>query len=128
LKKEQRVIYIELASEIDSNVCIFCRYEQAEGSPCDEDSYVTCEHPLEAVSDGECFPKKEDDCWGFSPCLNVRDAADIVGFILANNYERGKFQWWKEENGQIIIARIAKQTKEKLVGDAKVTGLGEFAE
>jgi hypothetical protein len=105
VKKVDREIYIILSAEIDWNLCGFCRYCRCDGSVCCEASYCECEHPLEVITDdaesGCICPG--DDCWGFKPYVNVRDMADIVGLVLANNWDTETVSWHKDD-GKILVA------------------------
>ncbi len=109
MKKAEREIYITLAAEIDWPLCGFCRYNECEGSACYEDSYSECRHPLDAIAEQWEWDSLSPnaDCWGFSPYINVRDTADIVGLILSMNYDPEKVQWWKEDR-QIKVAGVVK--------------------
>lgn len=89
MKKDKRQIYLVLATEVNTALCSFCRYIESDGgSICEEDSYSYCTHPIEVISDPENYISPEDDCWAFNPIVNVRDAADIVGVIIANGWTR----------------------------------------
>ena len=108
MKKIDREIYITLAAEIDWNLCGFCRYARWEGSPCCEDVSMECEHPIEAIDDiARWMDSPNQDCWGFKPRVNVRDLADIVGLILANDWDRERVSWRKEE-GQIKVSGMSR--------------------
>lgn len=105
MKKAEREIYIILAGEIDWDLCGFCRYVRCEGSACYEGD-VICEHPVEnLVPDGE-MPAPGEDCWGFKPAVNVRDCADIVGLVLANDWDWEKVSWRKEDNKILVAGRV----------------------
>jgi hypothetical protein len=110
MKKKDREIYITLAGEIDWDLCGFCRYSRCDGSACCESSYCECEHPLEVITDNAesgCICPG-DDCWGFKPAVNVRDCADIVGLILANDWDPERVSWRKED-GQIKVSGLARE-------------------
>ena len=104
MKKKRREVFMELASEIDWNLCGFCRYSRSDGYVCDEDSFSECEHPIEAIgelSQDICNPY--DDCWGFSPFVSLSMVADIVGVMLSENFDPQKTQWSKDEKGVVHI-------------------------
>jgi len=87
MKKEQRLIYLELSNEIECQLCIFCKYPSWERDGCCE-GYPMCEHPLWRVSEniGEDICPG-DDCWGFYPSHPVQTCADIVGAIISQDYQ-----------------------------------------
>jgi len=112
MKKVDRKIYIVLAGEIDWDLCGFCRYLRCEGSACfDGESY--CEHPVESVLNNGDMPGLGEDCWGFRPDVNVRDCADIVGLVLANDWDWERVSWRKED-GQIKVAGLAREKSKAL--------------
>ena len=86
MKKEQRLVFLELSSEVESSLCSFCKYHEAAFY-----SAGKCKHPLAdrtrlfPISDDPLEPG--DDCWGFRNAMNASDCADIVGIILANGWE-----------------------------------------
>ncbi len=87
MNKSQRRIYVELASEIDSVLCSFCKFSAcASGdSPCDcGDPW--CDHPLNDVLDNGHGIEPGEDCWGFRPAHPVDFVADAVGICLANGW------------------------------------------
>jgi len=108
MHKVQREVYLELASEMDSILCCFCKYSKSEcgGSPCDcGESY--CVHPLSDRLEeqyGGYGIDLNDDCWGFRPCHPVEFCADITGFCLSNNWESAT--WWQNKKGQWKVAEV----------------------
>ena len=112
MKKADREIYLALTDEINWGLCGFCRYAQTEGSVCC-DGYFECVHPLEVIADQShyealgAFPG--NDCWGFKPKLNVRDTADVVGIILAENFDPEKTQWVRYSPDKIVVEGSRKE-------------------
>lgn len=101
MKYEKRLVYVELAGEIDAELCSFCKYGRSMGC----DVGTECEHSL-----GEKVRVTDDmqtDCWAFRPDMDISDIADIVGIILANEWVNWSFS---QENGQI---KVMGQTKEQ---------------
>ena len=88
MKKEERGIFIELASQIDASLCTFCRYGDWYSEGCCE-GHNECQHPITELS---WENKNEDglypggDCYGFKPSFSVQMVADIVGSVLSQGY------------------------------------------
>ena len=98
MKRDKRGVYIVLSGEVDGTLCSFCRYASWDGF-CG-DKYCVCESPFEAIYDRECELAPQDDCWGFSPILPVRDIADIVGMVLSEHFR----DWaWQKNGNQIMV-------------------------
>ena len=81
MKKDKRLVYLELAFEACGTICNWCKYKTGS---CNQE----CAHPL-----GEELPwdysygiEPGDDCWAFRPDMPVADIADIVGIIIANGW------------------------------------------
>jgi len=107
MKKAARRIYIELASEIDWNICGFCRYNRTEGSVCSEEALCECEHPLWEVSEyADNVDGPGCDCWGFSPVVNVRDCADIVGLILSSGFDPEMTMYVKKDKQIKVFGKV----------------------
>jgi len=87
MKKEERVVYLELSNEIGCQLCIFCKHPSWEEDGCCE-GYPVCEHPLQAIVDREEDSPLEpgSDCWGFYPSLPLQVCVDIVGAIISQDY------------------------------------------
>ena len=108
MKKAQRGIYMELASEMDSTICCFCKYSQCIGSdsPCDCGE-PSCEHPLKDRLE-DSFKgygiEPRQDCWGFRPVHPVDFCADITGICLANGWESAT--WWQNKKGIWRVAEV----------------------
>jgi len=117
MKKEKRIVYLELANEINAALCTFCSQSRWESDGCC-DGYAICEHPL---SDRCCWPwfdespEPSDDCWGFKPAISVETAADIVGAIISQEYDewgmmvytrRSVTVYGRDTNGQTSKVRI----------------------
>ena len=110
MNKSQREIYVELASEMDSPVCCFCKFSTVEvgNSPCDcGEPY--CSHPLDGRLEeqwGDYMRGAEpgDDCWGFRPAHPVDFCADIVGLNLANGWLSAI--WWQSKSGKWKVAEV----------------------
>lgn len=100
MKKEQRQVFIELASIFEWDLCGFCRYSKNDGDSVCSDSCSWCESPIEAITKKWEYatPAFGEDCWGFSPMLNVTDTADVIGTILSEGYDPEKCQWWKDKD------------------------------
>ncbi|MDD4985225.1 MAG: hypothetical protein PHQ43_05465 [Dehalococcoidales bacterium] len=99
MKSQQRIVYWELCSEIDSQLCAFCRYGNSMGS-CGE-SYYECRHPIRGIRYEEDCPEPGDDCWSFSPELPLPVIADIVGVIIAQHWKRWSF--YVEKEGPLLV-------------------------
>jgi hypothetical protein len=99
LKREQREIYWELADEICSPVCCFCKYAEFSG-PC-EDGDIECKHPIRKVRDWESDRAMQlGDCWAYRPHYKLADIADIVGIIISHSWD---FATWHEEDGVLKV-------------------------
>ena len=120
MKSEERKIYVELASEIDWMLCGFCKHYHSLGSLCSDEG-ADCEHPLEVISDINHLLDMSvgDDCWGFKPAATIRDTADIVGLILANNFDSGETQWWRENRQIYVQGKVLVPTTERNVSEVK---------
>jgi len=89
MKKEQRQVYIELATEIDASLCTYCHYASWVADGCCE-GHAECKHPIDSLSYQERFDEDlspDTDCWGFNPNLSVNLAADMVGAVLAAGWD-----------------------------------------
>jgi len=101
VKKEQRLVFRELSSEVETTLCSFCKYSISQG--CKDG--MECKHPL---VDRTCnFPGEEelcpgDDCWGYRPVVKVSDVADIVGIILANGWR--EWMYVLPEDKSILVS------------------------
>ena len=100
MNKSQREVYLELASEMDSVICCFCKYWVCEVgySPCDCGE-PECKHQLADRLEeqwGYMYGNEPNqDCWGFRPCHDVSFCADIVGLTLANHWQSAV--WWQNK-------------------------------
>ncbi len=108
MKKEQREVYVALASEVDYNLCSFCKYSKCESgySPCDVGEPY-CVHSLEERfehSYGSYGIEPGGDCWGFRPSHSVDFCADIVGVILQKGWEGTV--WWQNKKGDWKVASV----------------------
>lgn len=93
MKKEARIIYRELASEINAPLCTFCKYAGWIREGCCE-GYAECSHPIDRLSYinwCEDSLEPEGDCYGFRPNLSIALIADIVGAIISQGYNGGWF-------------------------------------
>ena len=98
MKKEKRLVYIELASEIEADLCCFCKYGKSMGCECGTE----CTHPIDRQR--QILRRDDDiqsDCWGFRPEMEVSLMADICGIILANGWV--EWTYW-EDHGKTKIA------------------------
>lgn len=109
MHKEQRRIYLELASEMDFTMCCFCKYSRCEGgmSPCDcGEPY--CTHPLdyrlEEQWGGYYGIEPGNDCWGFRSCHSVDFCADITGICLSKGWE--SVSWWQSKKDEWKVAEV----------------------
>ena len=104
MKKTQRVIYLELAGEMDFTICCFCKYSKIIGgeSPCDCGE-PSCEHPLGYRLENSLIEPYQD-CWGFQPCHPVDFCADITGICLSKGWE--SIVWWKNKKGIWKVAEL----------------------
>ena len=100
MKGTDREIYLIIAGEIDSSLCVACRF--SSGGDCCTGSF--CEHPL---SDRIGFPCEDmdleinEDCWGFRPALSVEHLSDIAGFVLSNGWD--EWFWRVYQDGTIKV-------------------------
>jgi hypothetical protein len=88
MTKFDRLIYVELAREVDAEICCFCKYSQSLG--CGEGS--ACTHTLDEKY--ELLRVTDDiqsDCWAFRPCMSISLISDIVGIILSKHWENWAF-------------------------------------
>ena len=121
MKKAQRVVYLALANEIGACLCMFCRHPEWENMGCCE-GYPICSHPIERVcEEHECL-EPGDDCWGFSPDGSVSMAADIVGVVLSQDYDRWSIRTYSKA-AVTVYGRTAQgdETKVRLGHDGKPT-------
>jgi hypothetical protein len=87
MEKKVRLVYSELAKEVNASLCTFCRYGEWYADGCCE-GHSECQHPLEYR-----FPHSEEmlepsmDCWGFRPGISVSLVADLVGAIVSQGYD-----------------------------------------
>ena len=97
MNKQDREIYSVLSGEVNSSLCMFCKYNHAEGiSPCDMGE-PSCNHPLKyrLPDDYSDFIK---DCWGFRLLIkDISICADLTGIILQNSWD--EWVYWKNEKG-----------------------------
>lgn len=99
-----------------SCLCTFCRLAQWEG-PC-EDAYPTCQHPLEAVHDGDANwgplgNEPGHDCWGFRPLLPVDAVAEFVSQRLQGFFvDLPLPDWWRQHKAAPASA-LAKAGQDK---------------
>lgn len=109
MRKAQREIYQVLANERDLAICCFCQFSRCESgiSPCDcGEPY--CTHPL--LDKSFSFEQQEEnaanlgDCWGFRPTHDVSFCADVIGIIMAKNWDSAV--WWEGKQGKWHIAGI----------------------
>ena len=102
MKLLDRQVFIELAREIESDICCWCKFSKTVcgGSPCDHGEPF-CVHPLKARM--ESGYDIIADCWGFRPELSAQFCADIAGVSLANN--RASVTWWKDKSGRLLVAK-----------------------
>ena len=100
MNKEQRLIYRELASELDWLICDFCKFNTCycEGeSPCDCGE-PSCKHTLgyrleEQWGYGYGI-EPGNDCWGFRPAYSIDFISDIVGICLVRGWDS---VWWRHD-------------------------------
>lgn len=87
MKRDKREIYQVLANELDWIICSFCKFSKSEFN-CGE---LDCHHPLSEKSFGfdDAFDSAQNlgDCWGFRPSMSIALVADIVGIVLANEWQ-----------------------------------------
>ncbi len=108
MKQAQRIIYLELASEIDGLICDFCHYSRCQvGESLCDCGEPYCVHPLKdrlesSVSSYGLSPG--DDCWGFRPAHSVGFCADIVGIMLQKKWESAR--WCQDKHHRWKIAEI----------------------
>ncbi len=85
MKKGQRELYLELCSEVDAQLCAFCRYGNSMGDCCE--GYYECRHPIKGIRYEDECPEPEEDCWAFSPELPREVIADVVGVIISQHWK-----------------------------------------
>ena len=98
MKKDKRLVYLELTKEIEWNLCPVCRYNIFRGSVCC-DGYQECHHPLEVITDmmDDSGLEPGGDCWGFRNKYPLSDIADLVGIILSHNLDSEKILFYGEK-------------------------------
>ena len=109
MKKADREVYIELAAEMDSPACCFCKFSECISgeSPCDCGE-PSCKHPLtDRLEESQHYDYLEPghDCWGFRPSHPVEFCADITGLCLANKWLSAV--WWQNKRGQWKVAEVS---------------------
>ena len=114
MKAGQRLVYHELASEVNATLCTFCKYALWTGM-C-EDGDCTCEHPLvehfEWRFTGWCSSLEPgQDCWAYRPNMLLVDVADIVGVILSNGFDEWSYVNDKEAREFTVYGRVPAQQK-----------------
>ena len=106
MKKEQRLVYLELSDEAHTTLCAFCKF--SGGGDCE--SWDGCNHPLnkedyKTLSNHGNYwdsdPEPGEDCWGFRPKYPVDIVADIVGIVLA--YKFGEWFYAMRGDGVIVV-------------------------
>ncbi len=105
MNKTQREIYQVLANEVGFILCGFCKYAVSIGTCCNGD--IDCKHPLIDKTNFENEVNRAmnlGDCWGFRPRYPISFIANIVGIILANDWESAI--WWQDEQGVWKVAGL----------------------
>ena len=95
-RKAQREVFVAVAGEISGTLCSFCQFSHFDGSPCSGDAYAECQHPLSEQIFPYEGPEPGQDCWGFRPALDIEDAADIAGMIIAHGWNNWSWVHGKE--------------------------------
>lgn len=67
MKPEKRLVFLELANEINCCICTWCKYADWETEGCCE-GYHICAHPIEKVCELMEEIEPGGDCWAFQPC------------------------------------------------------------
>ncbi len=94
MKKEARLVYLELSSEIKGTLCTFCHYSSWQGDGCSE-GYNECHHPIEALSwenTNEDTLEPGSDCYGFRPNLPIHLVTEIAGAILSQGFDEWMYR------------------------------------
>ena len=106
MKKDKRDIFLTLASEVNWDLCGFCKYWECAGSICDGGD-GECTHKLidrfGHISDNYFGLEPDQDCWGFRPKFDVSFCADILGAVLANGWD--ECVWWEDDGIWKIAGR-----------------------
>jgi hypothetical protein len=110
MKKEERLVYLELAKEVNAQLCTFCRYGEGESEGCCE-GYCYCVHPIDKLADSENMISPGDDCWGFKPDMTVSLLADLVGAIVSQGWEEWAFIRYGPES-LTVFGRYQEQGQE----------------
>lgn len=82
MKKQDRLVYLELAKEINAGICTFCKYAEWESEGCCE-GYNVCQQ--------EMAESPSSDCWGFRPNMSIPLICDLVSAVLTQGYEEWAF-------------------------------------
>lgn len=88
MKKEQRLVYLELTDIMGASLCTVCKYSRWINEDC-YGGYSECQHPIEGLSWEHIHEEMLEpggDCYGFRPNMKVRLAADLVGAVLSQGY------------------------------------------
>ena len=104
MQKKDRQPYIELTSQVDWQLCSFCKFNQCMSygdSPCDCGEPDCC-HPLGYRLEHDSEPG--EDCWGFRPDHDISFCADIVGIILSKGWQGAT--WWQNKKGDWKVAEV----------------------
>jgi hypothetical protein len=124
MKKEDRLVYLELCNEINFSLCQICTYVESCGG---RDDGFYCTHPL---LDKPNFPAKEEeivfpgtDCWAFIPSFGLEDFVQVVGMVIEYDLEEFTFYHNKEKQlvvkgnfpKEILEKEIAKEEKENRI-------------
>jgi hypothetical protein len=101
MKAKQREIYLALMTEVDCQLCSFCKQGITTGSSCDDNIMTECDHPLEdRLPSGNWGLEPGQDCWGFVPSHSVDYIAEVVAIILREGYKSVSID---EKDGMILV-------------------------
>lgn len=124
MKKDQRLVYLELTNEINCQICTFCKYAEYESEGCCE-GYSVCTHTLrERVIKFGSYdeePEPGEDCFLFRPDLSASMVADIVGAILSQGFNDGWGIRFYSKTAYTIYGRgFNSETREEYSGKVRV--------
>ena len=101
MKAKQREVYLALVSEIDWQLCSFCKHGTTTGSVCNDNISTECDHPLSIrLPSGDWDLEPGQDCWGFVPSHSVDYIAEVTGVILKEGYSSASID---EKDGMILV-------------------------
>jgi hypothetical protein len=99
MNKEQRTPFINLAKEINWELCAFCNFALYEDN-------MKCMHSLiKKIADTGIYGRAGIDCWGYRPSMKLCMVSRIVKTIIKNHLdpERTYFEYDYDINLRLII-------------------------